>query len=149
MHSLSLPCNVVSEEHLVEQSVSLVAANVLLHSSTAIKHGFSAKVADFGACMLSDMELPAEEECAVRGTFTHVAPEIVDGQRCTKVGLFPWMLPVCLGKRDSFVSAVETKRSKGASQKSGIHLLNYRQHKVEQHADCQKAAYFEMHVIRN
>ena len=61
------------------------AANVLLHSRTSKPHGFAAKLADFGACVRTDMEQSLEEDCSVRGTFTHIAPEIIDGQSFSKV----------------------------------------------------------------
>jgi serine/threonine protein kinase len=64
----------------------LLAANVLLHSQTPNPHGFAAKLADFGASVRVDMEAPSSENNSLRGTFTHVAPEVVDGQPCSKVG---------------------------------------------------------------
>ncbi|KAK9918541.1 hypothetical protein WJX75_004858 [Coccomyxa subellipsoidea] len=60
------------------------SANVLLHSQTPNPHGFAAKLADFGACVRVDMEAPSSENNSLRGTFTHVAPEVVDGQPCSK-----------------------------------------------------------------
>ena len=63
-----------------------LAANVLLHSQTPNPHGFAAKLADFGASVRDDMEIASSENNSFRGTFTHVAPEVVDGQPCSKVG---------------------------------------------------------------
>ena len=65
---------------------ALLEANVLLHSQTPNAHGFAAKLADFGASVRDDMEIASSENNSFKDTFTHVAPEVVDGQPCSKVG---------------------------------------------------------------
>ena len=60
-----------------------VAGNVLLCSDSEQPHGFSAKISDFGMCRIKDMV--AQE--SLQGTYSHMAPEVIEGQEFSEVGL--------------------------------------------------------------
>lgn len=71
---------------LSDRGVLVHAANILLHSSAADGRSFGAKLADFGACRQSGIAPDdGDEDCSVRGTYTHLAPEIIEGQSCSEV----------------------------------------------------------------
>ena len=64
-------------------SGAAVAGNVLLCSNAEQPHGFSAKISDFGMCRIKDMV--AQE--SLQGTYSHMAPEVIEGQEFSAVGL--------------------------------------------------------------
>ena len=59
-----------------------IAGNILLCSNPEQPHGFSAKISDFGMCRIKDMV--AQE--SLQGTYSHMAPEVIQGQEFSAVG---------------------------------------------------------------
>ena len=63
--------------------LSVVAGNVLLHSSEESAHGFQAKISDFG--MARDIGTMTKLETRTYGTITHMAPEVLANDYISKV----------------------------------------------------------------
>ena len=74
-------------------AVCMRAGNVLLCTSST-EHGFSAKVADFGMCRREGMQQAHREPLC--GTYTYMAPEVLQGRPFTQVRRQRWhsMLPL-------------------------------------------------------
>jgi serine/threonine protein kinase len=67
----------------------LSGGNVLLTSSTANPHGFSARVTDFGLARSLDVKARTAPGCY--GTITHMAPETIrEGELSVACDVYAW-----------------------------------------------------------